>query len=198
MDVPLNAQVRCADGPCGQSTRIVLNPTTDQVTHVVVKEQSAPHAERLVDLNLVTEATPQVIRLRCTGDQLADFEPFVTAEFVEARVPRYSSGVYMMPYVTSMDGQAMVETESVPRGELAVQRGARVEATDGAVGRVDEFLLDPRSQRVTHLVLRQGHLWGQRDVTIPISQIELISENAVYLKLDKQQVEALPTVPIAR
>jgi hypothetical protein len=47
-------------------------------------------------------------------------------------------------------------------------------------------------------VLREGHLWGQKDVTIPVSQIERIEEDAVHLKLDKRSIEALPAIPVRR
>jgi hypothetical protein len=35
-------------------------------------------------------------------------------------------------------------------------------------------------------------------VTIPVSQIERIEENAVYLRLDKHSIEALPAIPVRR
>jgi hypothetical protein len=35
-------------------------------------------------------------------------------------------------------------------------------------------------------------------VTIPVSEIERIDENVVYLKLDKRQVAALPAVPVRK
>jgi sporulation protein YlmC with PRC-barrel domain len=73
-----------------------------------------------------------------------------------------------------------------------------VEATDGHAGRVDEFLVDPANGHITHLVLREGHLWGQKDVTIPVAQIDRIEDGAVYLKLDKESIGALPAIPIRR
>jgi sporulation protein YlmC with PRC-barrel domain len=73
-----------------------------------------------------------------------------------------------------------------------------VEATDGHVGRVDKFLVDQATGHITHLVLREGHLWGQKDVTAPISQIDHIEEDTVYLKLDKHAIESLPTIPVRR
>jgi hypothetical protein len=79
-----------------------------------------------------------------------------------------------------------------------MHRGARVEATDGHVGRVDEFLVDPMDGHITHLVLREGHLWGEKYVTISVSQIARLEEDAVYLKLDKQSIEALPTISARR
>ena len=52
MDIPINAEVRCADGPCGRSTYVVIDPASRQITHVVVKEDGFPFAERLVPLDL--------------------------------------------------------------------------------------------------------------------------------------------------
>ena len=66
------------------------------------------------------------------------------------------------------------------------------------VGRVDEFLVDRETEHITHLVLREGHLWGQKDVTIPVSEIERIEEDTVYLKLDKEEIERLPSIPVRR
>jgi hypothetical protein len=63
---------------------------------------------------------------------------------------------------------------------------------------VDEFLVDPENDVITHLVLREGHLWGKKDVTIPVSEIKKIAEEAVYLKLDKKAIESLPTIPVNR
>jgi sporulation protein YlmC with PRC-barrel domain len=73
-----------------------------------------------------------------------------------------------------------------------------VHAEDGIVGKVDEFLVSPNNNHITHLVLREGHLWGKKDVTIPVSEIEKITEDAVYLKLDKKAIEKLPAIPVKR
>ena len=91
-----------------------------------------------------------------------------------------------------------LEHERIPTGEVVIRRGTAVRATDGQVGKVDEFLVDPENDAITHLVLREGHLWGEKDVTIPVSEIDKITENSVYLKLDKQDIESLPTVPVKR
>lgn len=73
-----------------------------------------------------------------------------------------------------------------------------LEQDNGRIGRVDEFLVEPTSGHITHLVLRQGHLWGQKDVTIPVAQIEKFDDDAVHLKLDKRSIEALPHIPVRR
>jgi sporulation protein YlmC with PRC-barrel domain len=204
MDVSVNADVQCADGLCGRSTYIIVDPVRKEMTHVVVREKTFPHAELLVPLDLVVESTHDLIRLRCTRDELLMQEPFTEFEFVE-RDPSYLGDEFdmdeellMWPHVAPEDMVIPLEYERVPPGELAVRRGTHVNAQDGRVGRVDEFLVDPANGHITHLVLREGHLWGQEDVTIPISEIARIEEDTVYLKLNKQQVEALPTIRVRR
>ena len=105
---------------------------------------------------------------------------------------------WLWPYALPESDVIPLEYERTPPGELAIRRGAHVQATDGRVGQVDEFLIDPVNEHITHLVLREGHLWGQKDVTIPISEIDRFEEDTVYLKLDKDQIEALPTVSVRR
>jgi hypothetical protein len=199
MDIPINADVQCADGPCGQSTYVILNPVTQQVTHLVVKESSYPYAERLVSIDQVMETDPRLIRLRCTGHELAAMELFIETEFLPTDISEYGGVSAMMwPYVLSEGMVTPVEHERIPAGELVVRRGAGVEAADGHAGRVDEFLVDPANGHITHLVLREGHLWGQKDVTIPVAQIDRIEDGSVYLKLDKESIGVLPAIPIRR
>ena len=201
MDVPLNVDVQCTDSVCGQSTYVIVNPSSKRVTHVVVREQLFPHTEYLVPVELIHESTPERILLHCTSQELATLDPFVETEYVEGGLAEleYNEDEYLMlPYVFPENERIPVEYERIPPGELAIRRGAHVRATDGRVGRVDEFLIDPANEHITHLVLREGHLWGQKDVTIPLSGIDRIEQDTVYLKLDKGQIEALPTIPVRR
>jgi len=199
MDLPVNADVYCDDHHCGVSTYIIINPTTKKVTHLVVKEKAVPHIERLVPIELVSETSAQKIHLRCTPNQLEGLDSFIETEFTRTVIPEYIGSQFMgWPYVIPETEMIPVAHERIPPGELAVRRGARVEATDGHAGRVDEFLVNPADGYITHLVLREGHLWGQKEVTVPVSQIDHIEDNAVHLKLDKHSVEVLPSIPIRR
>ncbi len=199
MDIPINANVQCTDVLFGRSTCLIINPRTEQVTHLVVEETQFPHSKRLVPIDQVVEATPHLIQLRCTSRELEGMESFVETRFVETLVPDYMSGSYMAwPYVIPEPMMMPIDYEQSPPGELAIRRGARVEAADGHVGRVDEFLVNPANGHITHLVLREGHLWSPKEVTIPVSQIDRIEEDTVYLKLDKHSIGALPAIPIRR
>lgn len=199
MDIPVDAEVFCTDGLCGRSTCVILNPKTQEVTDLVVKENESPHQEILIPVTAITATTPDSINLRYTRHEVADLQPFIETDYVQVDIPRPADGIYyMMPYAHPQVETLAVEHRAIPADELAVRRGTWVEATDGRVGRVDEFLVDPENDHITHLVLREGHLWGQREVTIPVSEIERIEENTVHLKIGKRKIEALPAIPVRR
>ncbi len=203
LDIPLNAPVECVDGPCGHSRAVLLNPVNNQITHMILRESGVFGSDRKVPLEFVTEGTPLRIRLGCTKAQLADMPPFVATEYLPGPTAwgQYSGGgILLWPYVTlnpGMDGTP-INHEQIPFGELVIHRGSRVQATDGHIGQVDELVVNAGNDGITHIVLREGHFWNQREIAIPIGQIARIDEDTVYLTLSKQQIADLPTVPVHR
>jgi hypothetical protein len=87
----------------------------------------------------------------------------------------------------------VVVHDVVPLGEIDVQRGERVHALDGEIGQVQGFLVDPGDNRVTHVLLQEGHLWGRKEVSIPISAVIGV-DDGIRLNITKKQVEDLPAV----
>jgi hypothetical protein len=195
MEVPINAKVICPDGDGGCAIGIVVNPINDRITHVVVQEENIATLSRLVPVERIRESNADVIRLECTRAELGKMEIFSESEFIPYDL---SGSMFLQPYAVSAVGGSVLEHEKIPPGELAVRRGSPVEACDGYVGTVDEFIVEPVQYAITHLVLRSGHLWDPRDVTIPVRQIDRIAERTVYLKLDKAQIGALPGIKVKR
>ena len=201
MKLPLNVDVHCTDGRCGRSTYIIYNPATETVTHLVVKELKSPQPERLVPVSWIKETTPELILLDYTRAEINALEPFNQTDFVKRDVSHYASDpqlTLLWPYRVPVERVVIDTRRQIPAGELAVRRGARVRATDGRVGQVDEFMIDPDSGHITHLVLREGLPWDRRHVDIPVSAIDRIEENVVYLNLDKKSIEALPFIQLRR
>lgn len=196
-DIPVNAKVACLDGhSAGRSTGVVINPASGRTIYLVVEETQAPPTLRLVPVEQIVELTPQIITLDCTATDLAKMPPFVKTEFIEVEIPYYLGDGYANSYFVPESETIIEEGEHIPPNELAIRKGASVEASDGLVGRVDGFLIDPTNGFITHFILRQGHVWGQTDIAIPVSEINYFSDDKVYLKLDKQGIEALPGIPI--
>jgi uncharacterized protein YrrD len=207
MDIPVNAKVKCQNKVCGKISCVIIDPISKLVTHIVVQEKGFIGIERLIPVEEILESQSDQITLRCSPDALSKFESFTESHYIssDAEFPDYQVEHYhYFPFSTSEFGETFeyepwfVETECIPQNELGIHRGAEVYARDGKVGQVDEFLISAKDDRISHLVLKEGHFWGQKIVTIPVSEIDRIETDLIYLKLSKQDIEKLPAIPVKR
>jgi nucleotide-binding universal stress UspA family protein/sporulation protein YlmC with PRC-barrel domain len=205
--IQVNALIECQDGLYGRCSSVVVDPKTRQLTHLVARRSRPPHAERLVPADRVAATTTRAIILNCTKKDVAAMESYLVERYTRMDMPddyEYAGYAVVLASLAApeatRDGMLHVTTENVPDDKLVVHRGARVEATDGPVGQVDELIVDPKSQQITHVAVRKGpivgpHVLGPLQVVIPIAQVDIASSDTVYLKLDKQAFEALPATP---
>lgn len=201
MDIPINAEVMCTDGLIGKSAYIIVDLVTEKVTHFVVKTKQH-NREYLIPLYKVKNASRETIQLNCTKGEINQFTPFNASYFngYEAYesappIPTKDSGLDNTLYHPhrTVDTSGEGPAEYTSSQQLAINKGAAVLATDGTVGKVDELIIDPETDQITHLVLREHELVKTLLVTIPVSEIERVEMETVYLKIDKNEVELLPT-----
>ena len=76
-----------------------------------------------------------------------------------------------------------------------MRRGERVHAADGDIGQVEGLVIDPRNHHVTHVLLQEGHLWGRKELAIPISAVTSVN-GGIRLNITKHEVQDLPPVDI--
>jgi hypothetical protein len=90
----------------------------------------------------------------------------------------------------------VVYEDRVPLGEVRIRRGGRVHASDGRIGRVRGLVVDADDERVTHILLGEGHLWGHREVAIPIAAVASITAEGVSVLISKHHIKELPPVEV--
>ena len=210
-DIPLNVKVNCLDGNCGRSSHVIIDPSNQSVTYLVVQNNNfLDSSMRLVTWDKIVATTHKSIQLNCTLRELAAMEKFTKIHYLDRDSAEYSAfslpateifdeldPYFMMPdvYADSICAIPVVE-ECIPAGEIAVRCKADVEAIDGHVGRLDELVIDPHDGHITGLVVRKGHFWQRKELTLPVKAIAQIDEYVVRLNLDRKTVESLPAVPI--
>jgi sporulation protein YlmC with PRC-barrel domain len=205
----IGAEASCTDGDCGEVRRVIVNPVAREVTHLVVEPKGRLGLARLVPLDLVETPGGQV-RIGCTLAEFAELEPAEETEFIPGSQGYAAYGpeqVLVWPYyglggaATVTDAAALQGTsqtvtyDTIPLGEVDVRRGDAVQATDGSIGRVHGLVVDPRTHHVTHVLLAEGHLWGKKEVAIPIRSVTRV-DDGIQLNITKKQVEDLPPVDI--
>ncbi len=194
MDIRLNAHVECLDGRIGRLENVILNPETERVTYLVVKENSFPNTLRLVPERFVKETLHDRILLSIPKQKFEGMKDFIQEDYIPPNIMLYMAEKEGWDFGTP--AAVFLEHEAVPAGGLVVHKGAGVYASDGHVGKVDEFLIEKKTGRITHLILREGHLWGKKDIWVPINQVDRYEDGKVYLKLDKEGVKDLPVIDL--
>jgi sporulation protein YlmC with PRC-barrel domain len=194
----LGASVSCSDGTCGTLTRVVIDPVTRTMTHLIVEPPGRRHAARLVAASLA-EATADGIRLRCTTTEFESLDPVEETRFIEGAIedPAYgpTQAVFWPHYSLRAGRGDIVTSDAIPLGEVEVRRGEHVHASDGTIGQVEGLVIEPGSGHVTHVLLQEGHLWGRKQVAIPIGAATRV-DDGIQLNLTKQQVHDLPPVEV--
>ena len=218
----IGSEVACSDGVCGDLRRVVVDPVARALTHLVVEPRHRPGAGHLVPIDLVASTTDSTVQLSCTTAEFEALEDAEETQFLPGASGEWGYGQQHMlswPYyglgmggmrMGGMGGMGMgmgmggmgrgagpqaTTSDHVPAGEVEVRRGEHVHATDGAIGRVQGLVVDPRDHHVTHVLLDEGHLWGQKRVAIPISAVTGV-EDGVRLNLTKDEVRDLPAVDL--
>jgi sporulation protein YlmC with PRC-barrel domain len=216
MRLELGQPIHCSDGAFGELADIVVDPIHKRVTHLVVQPRHQHQLARLVPTSLIEKRAgqEQEISLRASAEEVRRLEP--VQEFAYLRLggfplddPDWDVGVedvLALPYydatglgpaVPDFDGGLIYDR--VPKGDVEIRRASEVTSADGhRIGHVDGLVVDSDEQ-ITHLALeRGGHLWGRREVTIPIGAVSKVETDRVTLTLTKEQVGALEPVAVHR
>jgi sporulation protein YlmC with PRC-barrel domain len=209
----LGTRVHCADEEFGKLADVVVDPAAKRLTHLVVEPRRGDGVARLVPIELVRPAddSSRALALGLTVDEALQLPPVRDAAYlslgdVPVEDPDWDLGIeevralpYYMAYEFEPVPLEFVELyDRVPKNEVELGRGSSVRSADGhELGEVDGFVVG-EDDRITHVVLERGHLWGRREVAIPIGAVDTVQTDAVTLNLTRDEVGALPGVRVDR
>ena len=215
MRLDLGSPVRCSDGDFGELADVVLDPASKRVTHLVVSPHARPDEARLVPIALLRrDGGGAGVQLDSALAEVAALETVHESAYLrlgdepgpEAGWEKGIEAVGPLPFLTGdlgiggpgpleVDPHVIVSYDRVPEGEVEIRRKSTVISSDGhRVGHVDGLVIDDAGGHLTHVVLEHGHLWGRREVTIPIADVEAVRTDEIVLGLTKDQVGALEHV----
>jgi uncharacterized protein YrrD len=204
------ADVYSAQGDnLGTLNRVILDPNTREVTHLVVEKGLLFNTNKIIPIHQVNPQNEEKIILTSSEQDLKGFQDFEEDHFVSLdETDHPATGVdysfwYPPPnYATWQTGGQMVmssvptyairTTQNIPEGTVALDEGARVESADHKqVGSIDQLIVDPKNNHVTHLVISAGLLFKERKL-IPVNWIATIGQQDVHLSVNARTLEKLP------
>lgn len=210
--------VTANDEKAGVIDRIVIDPRTKEVTHLVVRKGFLFTEDRVIPMEAVASSSEDQVVLRADIENLDDFPPFEETEFVDVdetdfarERPDMGGDIPYMYWYPSVAGAPLygprflavrpdadqpgyrTQTErNIPDNTVALQKGAPVISADGKhVGDLERVLVGKESDLATHFVVSKGILFTEKKL-VPVSWIRDIEEEQVRLGVNARQIERLP------
>jgi uncharacterized protein YrrD len=205
------AEVFSADGEkIGTLERVVINPETDEVSHLVVKKGMLFSEDKVIPIEMVDLEIGDRIALKATDQDLEDMPDYEVSHYVQRdkwNQLDYQEdeieAVYWYPparawwrtagFVGYPQPQFVVETEvNIPEGTVALKEGAEVISRDGKhIGNVERIITDPEDNRATHFVISEGFILKERKL-VPTPWVMDVLEDEIHLFIKSNLFENLP------
>lgn len=219
MRFDLGTPVLCSDGPAGELADIVIDPRSRRVTHLVVEPHDRHDLARLVPAGRAqaSDEASASISLDCTVADINQLEPLRKLAYLRlgespeddpgsdigiediSAPPSYQSigldGLGVGTQAIDYDPHVMLGYDRIPKDHVEVRRQSAVTSSAGDhVGHVVGVIVDPEEQ-IGQLVFEHGHLWGKREVAVPLAGVSRIQTDEVTLSLSRDQVGELEPLP---
>src|SRR5687767_5861345 len=196
----------------GKINRFVLDPATNEVTHIVVQKGWLLPEDKVVPLRMISAATEERVVL---NEDIGDFEqlpPFEETHYIELTeddtspperpTHPYAPGYYLYPpsgytgyptYGLGYYGWPPVETvQNIPGNTIPLKEGSNVISSDDKhIGDVERLFVDAGSNRVTHFLVSQGLLFKEQKL-VPADWVTSVEEDRVRLAVPSRLLERLP------
>jgi len=201
MDFHIGAEIVGRDGErYGKLSHVIVDPRTNEVVEIVLGESGLTGRDVLVPVGAVNSADHDTITIELDKSQLDKLQTFAIAHYItpEPGTAAYP-GALMAPGYAPVGAATGIETigmtpivevtEQIPEGDVDLEPGTEVWATDGKVGSIRDVLVDEQTNRVRGFVVEEG-LFFHHDVEIGFDQVASVGADRVTLKVTKAELEA--------
>lgn len=199
-------RVNCEDGECGKLARVVVDSYEYALIRLVVEPKGAKSQGRAVPIDFVTASTEHEVRIRCSTAQFEAFDRLegtevhtastvdVESQWAELRTMERPVGGHVDLGMGLRPERRTVAEDDIREGEGEIWGGQHVHASDGPIGHVRGLITDVAGRQMTYVLLGEGHLWGEKEVAIPISAVKYVFDDGVHVNLTRENVGELPSV----
>ena len=191
----------------GSLDRVVIDPVTKKVSHIIVKEGILFSNSKVIPISYV-ELDGERIMLSKNAMELEDLPDYEEGDYVnlgDTNEPaQHEEAVYWYPptnlawwnvrdYDWYPEPKYVLKTRDVlPEGTIALEEGATVISKDGKdLGNIERIIVEPKAKRATHIVVSKG-IFTKKLKRIPTLWITNVTEEKVYLSVWSDLFESLP------
>ena len=191
----------------GRVERVVIDPETRKVSHIVVRKGFLFTEDKVIPLSLIDTTTAEGVFLRADAIDLDKLPRFEETQFVrlteqerrdaaypdELELPMYwpYSGGSWMAHDAYMPTVRAETEQNIPDNTVAVKEGARVISVDGKhVGNVERVILNTGTKTATEVVISQG-LFFKEEKIIPMNWVGDVDEDEIHLSVGSETLESV-------
>lgn len=205
--------VKTADGDkVGTVDQIIVDPGSQDVTHIVVEKGFLFKEDRIVPIHLLREADEDTVLLESSVDDIEEFPQYRHGHFIQyQRQPLppqwggwaggpllYNPPLGEKPYAyypgigfPANHPKHPPEGAGGPAISISIEEGMKVLAENGEnAGEVKKTFTDDEG-KITHLVISEGFLFTTERL-IPINWVSQMTDNEIQLSVPTEMVENQP------
>jgi uncharacterized protein YrrD len=203
----------------GSVTRVIIDPRTKEITHIVVGKGFLFREDRVIPAEMMVQSDDERLLLDKAVGELEEFPEFEVREFVtfdERDIPEGlredvlgrgapsaylypgvgpnhywgGSSITMTPYAYHPEGTTTVPTQNIPDETVGLKKGASIICEDGEkAGELDEIMLDDKNL-ATHIVISRGLLSTDKKL-LPVDWIDYVTEDEVHVSVHSEVIDRL-------
>ena len=202
----------------GRINRFVLDPATNEVTHIVVQKGWLLKEDKVVPFDMIGSATDEQAVLNENIEDFDKLPPFEETHFIsvtemdqEENPKHYERSAkmdyYWYPHPQGLTGYPTYDpnyglgsytwpppetTRNIPDTTIPLKEGSNVISVEGKhVGDVERLFVEPDTGRATHFLISQGLLFKERKL-VPAHWVKTVDEKEVHLTVSSSLLERLP------
>ena len=202
----------------GTINRFVLDPETNEITHIVVQKGWLFSEDKVIPFDRVRSTNEDKVVLDLNVNDFDQLPPFEETHYVgisdRDRAARttpaeaypadvFVPGFYWYPPYGFAGNQAYglpyytwprTETEkNIPENTVPLKEEAKVITSDEKhVGNIGRLMVEQNTGKVTHFVIAEGLLFKDRKL-VPANWIESASEDEVRLSVSSDVLNRVPS-----
>lgn len=198
------------DEKLGTLHRVVIDPETKAVTHIVVEKGWLFTSNKVIAIGEIDTQSEDKLVVTGPHDDPDEFPAFEESHYVNldqndhpdvdvdsvywyppANLAWWRTGAAYMGYYPPIPAYAVRTNQNIPEGTVALEEGAKVLSKDDKnVGGIEQVIVDTEENRATHFVVHGG-LFSERKL-LPVVWISHIEEKEVHLSVSSAVLERLP------
>ncbi len=208
------ADVKTVDGDkVGTVDQIVVDPSSNKITHVVVEKGFLFTEDRVVPVEALRDADDDEIVLKGSVDELETFPEFKETYYISPNRERsntrwsnwhrtplfyyppagtgYADQYHPYPAPVASPPQHKHTVRNIPDSSIVIDEGTKVTAEDGEhAGDVLKAIADADGN-ITHILISKGFLFTTERL-IPLNWVDTTTEEEIRLFVPTELVEDLP------